>query len=347
MRRSQIIAAVVVAIIVIAGAIAALAVLRGNGTDMTVAHEPATPVVQSTPTQVSVIAATSVSTPEPTPTLVATPAPTVTPEPTVTLVATPAPTVTPEPTPDPTPEPTPDPTPEPTPDPTPTPTPTPTPAPSPTPTPTPDPTPPTPTPTPTPTPAPAPTPTPTPTPAPYTKYVPKQLTDWENLPLTFCTAWVDDVTDSVRTLFNGAVDTSTADWNDATGVTIFEFTGDCPAITDTADVPFGEFNAGTPGVPFNGRNEVVRDLSGETRYGGASIGSRSADVLVSQAVLDDGEDCLVNVLTHEFGHVIGFGHATDPRSVMSYPMRIVNGRCDEERIQDWEIAQLRQRWDLE
>ena len=69
MRRLQIIAAVVVAIIVIAGAIAALAVLRGNDTGMTVAHEPsATPVVKSTPTRVSGGVATSVTTPTPTPT---------------------------------------------------------------------------------------------------------------------------------------------------------------------------------------------------------------------------------------------------------------------------------------
>ena len=51
----------------------------------------------------------------------------------------------------------------------------------------------------------------------------------------------------------------------------------------------------------------------------------------------------VAVLIHEFGHVLGFDHSDDPRSVM-YGQSQSAAESVAATIQDWEVAQLREFW---
>ena len=93
----------------------------------------------------------------------------------------------------------------------------------------------------------------------------------------------------------------------------------------------------------NSRNEVSV-FPGADHYaaGLAPYTDTDNDVTISSRVVDvPGRN--VDVLTHEFGHVLGFDHSDDPRSVM-YGQSQSASQSANETIQGWEVAQLRTFW---
>ena len=97
----------------------------------------------------------------------------------------------------------------------------------------------------------------------------------------------------------------------------------------------------------NGRNEVFRGLLGdETAAGRAFLRDTDRDVGISAERFALGI-CSVSVLTHEFGHVLGFDHARDASSVMFHSTIIAGSNCTSQDSLDREVAQLRELWGLD
>ena len=149
----------------------------------------------------------------------------------------------------------------------------------------------------------------------------------DTLPVSYCIAGLSDAgaTAQLHALTREAIDR----WNTATNVDGLILSGMC----DTA----------TPVARNNNRNEVFVDPSADGLHAGyAHYNSTDTDVSISAISLAT-PDCNMQTLTHEFGHVLGFDHGDEPRSVMYGGPRFTTD-CALMTIQDWEVAQLREFW---
>ena len=148
-----------------------------------------------------------------------------------------------------------------------------------------------------------------------------------DLPLQFCVADLGDAGDTAHLLaITGA---AIARWNLAIDVTALSLTGTC-----AADISVASGNSRNEVSVFPGAEDYV---AGRAPYTG-----NDNDVTISSRVLDvRGRN--VDVLTHEFGHVLGLDHSDDPRSRM-YGGSKSASQAAAASIQDWEVALLRELW---
>ena len=149
-----------------------------------------------------------------------------------------------------------------------------------------------------------------------------------DLPLEFCVADLGDADGTAHLI--AITGEAISRWNIAVDVTALSLTGTCAADISVAS--------------GNSRNEISVTPAAEDYYadGRAQLFGNNRDVTISSRVLDVPERN-VHVLTHEFGHVLGFDHSDDPRSVM-YVQSQNAAQSAAETIQDWEVAQLREFW---
>ena len=149
----------------------------------------------------------------------------------------------------------------------------------------------------------------------------------DTLPVSYCIAGLSDAhaTAQLHALTQEAIDR----WNTATNVNTLILSGMC----DTA----------TPVARNNNRNEVFVDPSADGLHAGfAYTNHTDTDISISARNFAT-PDCNVRTFTHEFGHVLGFDHSDEPRSVM-YGRPRLSTECSLHTIQDWEVAQLREFW---
>ena len=148
-----------------------------------------------------------------------------------------------------------------------------------------------------------------------------------DLPLEFCVADLGDADGTAHLI--AITGEAISRWNLAVDVTALSLTGTCAADISVAS--------------GNSRNEVsVFPGVDEHADGWAPYTGNDSDVTISSRALGvPGRN--EYVLIHEFGHVLGFDHSDDPRSVM-YGQSRITGQSANVTIQDWEVAQLREFW---
>ena len=150
---------------------------------------------------------------------------------------------------------------------------------------------------------------------------------YAQLPLEFCVSDLGNADDTAHLL--AIASEAVARWNSAVDVTALSLVGTC-----AAGISVGEGNS---------RNEVsVFPEADDYASGRAPYTSTDRDVTISTSVLD-APGTNVAVLTHEFGHVLGFDHSGDARSVM-YGGSKSASQAAAASIPDWEVALLREIW---
>ena len=148
-----------------------------------------------------------------------------------------------------------------------------------------------------------------------------------DLPLQFCVADLGSADDTAH--FLAITGEAISRWNIAVDVTALSLIGTCAADISVAS--------------GNSRNEVsVFPEADDYASGRAPYTRNDRDVTISTSVLD-APGTNVDVLTHEFGHVLGFDHSGDPRSRM-YGGSKTASQAAAASIQDWEVALLREIW---
>ena len=163
-------------------------------------------------------------------------------------------------------------------------------------------------------------------PVPYTPVDASFLLRRDDLALQFCVA--DTGNAAVNTQIRDLTALAIAAWNDALDVTAFLLTGACDPETAVAR--------------YNQLNEVFAMAPGQSAEAIAFVTHDDRDVGITIERLST-PACTLATLIHEFGHVLGFVHSRDWRSVM-YGSSRPESECASETIQDWEVAQLREFW---